>query len=138
VRNPGEDPSPTATTPGQGPNSNIRFALDETNVFLSLASQAPSRRALERSSFLGTCVDTGAEESVAEARQYAAFARSACNSPTNSSRTAERSSLKARGRFSFQPKSESTPAFFDFDAYILNLDCPVLLGLDVLILNGFR
>jgi hypothetical protein len=72
VQNPGEDPSPTATTPGQGPDSNIRFALDETNVIMSLASQASSRRALESSSFLGTRVDTGAEVSVAGARQYAA------------------------------------------------------------------
>jgi hypothetical protein len=72
VQNPGEDPSPTATTTGQGPNSNIRFALDGTNVLLSLASQSPSRRALESLSFLGTCVNTGAEVYVARARQYAA------------------------------------------------------------------
>jgi hypothetical protein len=71
VHNPGEDPSPTATTSGQCSNSNIRYALDETNILLYLASQAPSSRALESSSFLGTCVDTGAEVYVAGARHYA-------------------------------------------------------------------
>jgi hypothetical protein len=103
------------------------------------------------SSYLGVCIDTGAESSVAGSKQYAAHLRSKSvpcrgNIATNK-RPPKRfrfgtqifeSNLLAIGRFPVSPELDGSPAFFEFMVHIVELDCPILLGLYTLLAHGFQ
>ena len=119
-------------------------AVSDADTLLAIAD--PSVPFLDHVEYLGPCVDTGAEVSVAGARQYAAYLRRSSfpisESPAATETTPKKfrfgaqvfeSTHVARIRFQVLPTMEQSPAFFEFSVHIIPLDCPVLLGLDVLL-----
>jgi hypothetical protein len=125
---------------------NILFTYAITDAETLLSTAYPSSFCEAIPKYRGTCVDTGADVSVAGALQYAAYFRhsalpiSQLPAATVFSKTMFRfgtqifeSTYIARIRFHVVPVAVIAPGFFEFEVHVIPLDCPVLLGLDVII-----
>jgi hypothetical protein len=103
------------------------FTAAVTDVDTLFSITAPSPPCVDAVAFLGACVDTGAEVSVAGARQYAAYLRSSAL-PISQQPATVRTSKKmfrfgtqvfesmhvARIRLPVRPITGPSPAFFEF------------------------
>jgi hypothetical protein len=153
-------PQIAASVQGVSAPSNISLVYEEEipellevtcRPFEDVSGKAATAVSFCDSGYLGVCIDTGAESSVAGSKQFAAYLRSTSVPCRGNVATTKRPSKRFRFgtqifesnhlatvRFPVTPVLDDSPAFFEFTVHVVELDCPILLGLDTLLAHGIQ